>query len=581
MIPVATSASDRFFKAKTRVAQPAASQTKSVIRNILSVLNPDEKRRFAVLIVLDIVISTIDILSLALLVWIIQFYVQPGTKNSLSFLPAWMADRNSIVFIAVFFLLFSFKNLAAFLIAKAQNNFTGNVAVRISDNNLHTYQNAAFEEFIQVDSSVHVRKIAYQPFDFCQYLLSGIQQIITQTFLIGLTILAILLFNAKLFLLLLLILLPPVVAVFYFIKLRLTKAKLHIKSSNEKSFQRMMDALKGFVEGNIYHRNDFFRQRFTAQRRIFSKHLFNSISLQTLPGRLIEIFAVMGLFILIAIAKWSGANDSAALITTGAFIAAAYKIIPGLVKIINITGQMKAYEFSMEEIIAKERQEETTSLNKRDIIHSLQFENICFRYKELPVLSNINFTVQQGDFIGITGRSGKGKTTLFNLLLGFLAPSDGKIIINDLSLNKNELKEFWPSVSYVRQQSFFIHDTLLRNITLEEETHNEKKLDFAVKISGLEEFIQQSPQGLHSIITENGKNISGGQQQRIALARAVYKDAHLILLDEPFNELDETSELELLHHFKSMADSGRIVIMITHNKEALSFCTKTISLDEP
>lgn len=343
----------------------------------------------------------------------------------------------------------------------------------------------------------------------------------------------------------------------------------------------MMDALKGFVEGNIYHRNDFFRKRFTVQRRIFSRHLFHSISLQTLPGRLIEIFAVMGLFILIVIAKWSGANDSAALITTGAFIAAAYKIIPGLVKIINITGQMKAYEFSMEEIIAKERQEGTTALNKNEIIHSLQFENICFRYNDLLVLNNINFIVQQGDFIGITGRSGKGKTTLFNLLLGFLSPSNGRVLINGLSLNKNELKEFWPSISYVRQQSFFIHDTLLRNITLEEETHDEKKLDCAVKISGLEEFIQQFPQGLNTIITENGKNISGGQQQRIALARAVYKDANLILLDEPFNELDETSELELLQHFKKMADSGRIVIMITHNKKALSFCTKTISLDEP
>ena len=150
------------------------------------------------------------------------------------------------------------------------------------------------------------------------------------------------LYNAQLFFLILLILLPPVTFVFFYIKKKLTAAKRSIQSSNEKSFLYLLDALEGYVEGNIYQRNDFFHGRFSKARQIFSKHLFESLSVQTMPNRIIEIFAVLGLFVLIIIAKWSDINDSSTIITIGAFMAAAYKIIPGIVKIINAMGQMIA-----------------------------------------------------------------------------------------------------------------------------------------------------------------------------------------------------------------------------------------------
>jgi len=339
--------------------------------------------------------------------------------------------------------------------------------------------------------------------------------------------------------------------------------------------------LKGFVESNIYNRNDFFLQRFVNSRRKFSLHLFNSVSIQTLPARLIEIFAVMGLFILIIIAKWTGNNDSTALITVGAFMAAAYKIIPGLVKIVNAVSQIKAYEFSLTDMVSVENKISTSQYESEAQIESVRFSNVSFYFGQNAVIKNRSFFIQRGDFVGIFGRSGKGKTTIFNLLLGFLRPDVGEISINDKACWKDDAKRFWPFISYVRQQTFFIHDTILRNITLEEEVCDEKRLQYAINIAGVDELIADEEGGLDKIITENGKNISGGQQQRIMLARALYKNADLILLDEPFNELDEASELLLLHHFKELAAGGKIVIMITHNKKALSFCNKVVSLDEP
>ena len=115
---------------------------------------------------------------------------------------------------------------------------------------------------------------------------------------------------------------------------------------------------------------------------------------------------------------------------------------------------------------------------------------------------------------------------------------------------------------------------------MEEVHHNKEHLQYALNISGLDQVITKFTEGLEKVITENGKNISGGQQQRIAIARALYKNATLILLDEPFNELDEEATHSLLQHFRQLAATGKSVVMITHDKKSLSYCNKIISLDE-
>lgn len=552
-----------------------------ILNNTWAILDKKEKKQFVILILLGIVISIADILALIALLWIIQFYVQPGNTNDLHFLPGWLADKNSVLLIALFVVFFGIKNIAGYLIAKAQYNFTGQVAVRLSRNSLVSYQQTEFAEFVHTDSSALIRKIALQPFDFSQQVLSGLQQIITQLSLITITIIAILIFNAKLFLLLLVILLPPVIAVFYFLKNRLNVVKKNIRNNNERSYQYLLDALKGYVEGNIYNRNGFFLRRFLHYRRQFSANLFDSLSLQGLPGRVIEIFAVLGLFILIVIAKWSGNDDNNTLITVAAFMAAAYKIIPGVVKVINLAGQIKAYEFYADELKQTANTEENIIKDISPVnIESVELKNINFQYSSLNVLNNFSFSIKKGDFLGISGASGIGKTTILNLLLGFLKPASGDMLINNDPVSNETAKQFWPAISYVRQQSFFMYDTILRNITLEEDNHDKTGLAFAMKVSGLDKLVETYPEGLEKIITENGKNISGGQQQRIAIARALYKKADLVLLDEPFNELDEASTLSILEHCRELCTNGKIVIMITHDKKSLSFCNKIVSLNE-
>ena len=555
---------------------------KKIFENTWRILGKAEKRHFSVLILLDILVSIADILALAVLLWIIQFYIDPGTSRGEEFLPAALADKESVWLIAIFFVLFGLKNLAAFYLQKAHYRFNSEVAIRISGNKLMNYLHSGYEDFVHIDSSRHIRTICLQPFEFCQYILSGIQQIITQACLISIAVIAILFFNVRLFLLLLIILLPPVIVVFYAIKKRMAATRKSIQEQNQRSYQYVLDALKGFIESNIYNRHIFFLQRFIRSRKKFSIALFDTMLIQSMPARIIEVFAILGLFILVVIAKWGGNNDHSFLLTIGAFMAAAYKIIPGIVKITNITGQMKAYEFSASDLAHSNAPISGTNESSALVsIQSVELKNVSFTYTDRPILNRFNLSIQKRDFVGIAGASGKGKTTILNILLGFLAPQEGNVLINDVSLNKDSLKVYWPSIAYVRQQSFFIHDTLLRNITLEEDNYNKSNLEYAVSVSGLAAFIGEHTSGLDTIITENAKNISGGQQQRIAIARALYKNADMILLDEPFNELDEASEKLLLTHFSELAKQGKIVILITHNKASLTWCNKIISLDEP
>ena len=549
---------------------------KEVFHHIRDTLTKPERKRFFALSLLDIFINLLDIAFLALLVWLVQFCVQPVHTAKSSFLPSWFLANKPLGPLLIYFFAFIVKNIVGLFITKAQYALTAKVAVRLACDNLEAYQQCSYDEYVNTDSSVTTRRVVFQPVEFCQYVLSGAQQIITQCVLIVATISAILIYNSNLFLLLLAVLLPPVVAVFYFMKKRLGAAREQIKATSEKSLQHLAEAVKGYVESNVYGKNAFFLKRFEHYRRRFSDHLFHSLFLQNIPGRIMETFAVLGLFALILIANNYKVGGEWFMLTIGAFMAAAYKIIPGTVKAINLIGQMRSY--SQHETVAK-RKNAPKAKERKAPMESIVLNSVSFKYGNNTVLNNLSLQAERGDMIGISGRSGKGKTTILNLLLGFLSPQEGTVSINGELASSEEVRGYWPAIAYVRQQSFIVNDSLVKNIALEENA-NRQKVDDVVRLSGLDKVIAADEARQEMMVTENGKNLSGGQVQRIAIARALYKDADLLLLDEPFNELDDASEKQLLVHFKQLAEEGKIVILITHNKKSLSYCNKIISLDE-
>jgi len=551
---------------------------KQILKNTLAILNQKERQRLGMLMILDICISIADILFLALLLFIIHFYTEPAGAVKAPFSFAWPAGGNPVLPIIVFFLLYSAKNLAGFLIYKAQCRFLCQVASRISQNKLAHYLEGSYTGYIDTDSSVNVRQISHDPSEFAQHVLGGLQQMVTQAVLILLAITAIVFFNAKLFLLLLLLLLPPVIAVFYFIKRKRHAAKDDAKATSEKSLQHLQEALAGYIESNIYKKNDVFLNKYMTYQARFNQYISNQLIMQGIPNRLIEIFALLGMVILVMINSRSGTTGNNALITIGVFMAGAYKIIPGIVKMLSISNQVNTYAFTVHNLAraaaAPPEKPEGATVNA---IRSVQFTNVCFSYGDRLLLNRLNLRIDAGDFLGISGHSGKGKTTILHLLLGFLAPDEGEITINDTACTRLQRQQFWQRIAYVKQQPFLLHDTILHNITLNGRPADERQLEEVSRLSGI---TAAFPEKWDKLVAENGKNISGGQKQRVAIARALYKDADLVILDEPFNELDAASEQALLELFRNLAKAGKTIILITHNKQSLSYCNKILSLDE-
>ena len=551
---------------------------KRIFRNIISILARQEKQKFYLLTILSLVVSITDIASIAFLFVVINFYsALPSEKISL--LASWGIKEHSIFPALLLIILFICKSIGGYYVYKMQYQFVYKVASRLSKKNLLLYLEGSFIDHVNIDSSVFIKKISQQPIEFAHYVLSGVQQMITEIILIILTVIVLMIIDAKLLVILSLVLAPAVIVLRNITKKRLSSIRKNIKTTGEGVLKHLNEALSGFVESNIYNKNNFFTDRYAQSQNILNTYLANLQITQGMPSRFFEVFAVFGLFILIIANQLF--SSSINFFTLGAFAAAAYKIIPGISRIINFSSQVRTYEYTANELAKEvESKHAIKKVENIESLDSIDFFNIGFTYKNEAVLCGINFKINKGIFAGIKGTSGKGKTTLMNLLLGFLSPATGRIMLNNKETDALQRQSFWSKIAYVKQEPFIVHNSVLNNITLFEEKANDKKLHEAIEATGLTSFIHQFSEGLKKIITEDGKNISGGQRQRIAIARALYKDADVIILDEPFNELDEQSELAMLHYFKQLTGKGKIVILITHNMQSLSFCDTIIDLHE-
>jgi ABC-type multidrug transport system fused ATPase/permease subunit len=547
-----------------------------IFKNTLALLLPSERKQLLFFSLADLLISIADIALLAALLALVNFYIHPAAATQ-SYLQSFL-QHDKIVFTAgALLLFFIIKNAAAYYAASRQYQFVYKVASRLSEKKMLQFLEGSYPHYVKTDTAVLIKQIGQQPVEFAHYILSGWQQMITQLVLIILTLCAIVIFSPALFLILFLLLLPPVLIVSYLVKRKIKTVKVNIKNNSETALQYLKEALSGFIESNLYSSNSFFTKRYGNKQQQLNHYLSQLQGMQTMPGRLMEVFAVAGLFALIVLNTVAN-TVPLPLITIGAFMAAAYKIIPGMVKIINCSALVKTYAYTLKDLAGNETPGRKNEITAQ--LAAIEFKNVSFQYKQQPILSAFDCTMAAGDFIGIAAASGKGKTTLINLLLGLEETGGGTILFNGMQQTAAARQQYWNGIAYVKQQPFLIHDTIESNIILGQVNPDLTLLNKAAGITGLQTVAAQYPEGLKKIITENGKNISGGQRQRIALARAVYKNAGVIILDEPFSEMDTAAENNLLNYFRQQAGEGKIVILITHNKDSLAYCNKTILLDE-
>ena len=226
---------------------------------------------------------------------------------------------------------------------------------------------------------------------------------------------------------------------------------------------------------------------------------------------------------------------------------------------------------------------DNTIENKKSIPFKkkIKIEKIKYQYsKNLPfILNNVNFEVNIGDKIAINGKTGTGKSTLINIILGLLNPTEGKLIVDDIEINEDNQIAWQKNIAIVPQSIFLNNATILENIAIAEDPKeiNLEKVKQSAKIAQIDSFIENLPNKYNEKTGERGVKLSGGQRQRLGIARALYRNANLIILDEPTNALDEETEKKIMD---SITNLEVTVIMISHSDTSLKYFNKVIDLND-
>ncbi|PXV93388.1 ABC-type multidrug transport system fused ATPase/permease subunit [Lachnotalea glycerini] len=217
--------------------------------------------------------------------------------------------------------------------------------------------------------------------------------------------------------------------------------------------------------------------------------------------------------------------------------------------------------------------------NKEKVISEIRLENVSFGYKQNQLVLNkimLNFTKNKKYLI--CGKSGIGKSTIINLILGYWKPEAGKIIMNGKDLETLNIEEVRANISIVSQKTFFLHDTIYNNLANFENNYDENQLWNVLRKVGMYDEIISMSEGLSTIIGDDGMTLSGGQRQRLAIARALLKKSDVIIFDEPTSALDKKTEQIIVETIESIND--KIVIIVSHSNSFSSIVDKIYAMDK-
>ena len=223
------------------------------------------------------------------------------------------------------------------------------------------------------------------------------------------------------------------------------------------------------------------------------------------------------------------------------------------------------------------------STRKLKFNNKITLNNISFRYQESSknVIDNISLTIKKGERLGIIGATGSGKSTLVDILMALLTPTEGNISIDGKTLTKNNFKSWQKNIAHVPQSIFLSDESIAENIAfgVDKEKINFVKLNKAITAAQLDEVIHDLPYGFDTVVGERGVRLSGGQRQRIGIARALYKGTNIIIFDEATSSLDSMTESKVISEIEKMS-SDLTIIMIAHRVTTLKKCKKIIEISD-
>jgi len=568
----------------------------ALLKKVISILDNKEKRFFYYLSSAFFFVAIIETFGVVLIIPFIEIASNPEIINSnyqLNLINDFFQFSNTnsfILFLGIsyfFYLIFSqaFKAVIMYL----QLRYTFSLESSISKRLLESYLRQTYSWFLDKHSGDMGKGILSEVAETIHYSLTPLLGMISQLFLTTLLIILIVLVNPLVALITLLFLLLLNLLIFNKVKNWIKLIGVNKVKHNQRRYKTVVEAFGAIKEIKLSGIEKIYSNKFSSAANDFSTANSNVQIVSILPKYLLEAlsFGFLILFILYNLSLGNNLTEVLPILSMFAF--AALRLIPAFQQIFSSLNKINFSTKGLDDILYRLNENKDLKISKKtnnslQIKNKIEINNLNFVYPNSNriALNKINLSIQSGKKIGIVGSTGSGKTTLIDILLGLLKPTNGEISLDGNKISKLGLREWQNSIGYVPQNIFLSDKTIAENIAfgLSLEELDIERVKEVCKIASLHNFItEELEQNYFTEVGERGIRLSGGQRQRIGIARALYNNPSLLVLDEATSALDNLTEKVII---ESIANHSKNIttIIIAHRLNTIKNCDCIYYLDK-
>jgi ABC-type multidrug transport system fused ATPase/permease subunit len=559
----------------------------NLLINTYQILNLRQRLRLLFVSIASILTGILEMLSIALFIPLVGLLINKDYLNKFSFFENIISDLSNFLDLDIFYILilllviiFLIKNSIILFLNFYSDKSAYNTRKEIGDTIMKNYLKSNYEVCLNKNSSIILYMLTEEISRFGHMLLSIIR--LFTNILITLFIFVFIFYNYP-NQLIILIFSAVIGGGIYYLSTKnfisnFGKRRLIGETEYHKNLRETLDF---FREVKIYFKENFFSDLYNSKNQVINKNGYIWAFFQSLPKVWFELVAVFSLFAILSFNYSQSLDLQEIVISLSVMIYAIARTLPSVNIIISSLQNLKFSEYGFNQLkelinLEKSNIEITPEKDIRfEKFQDLEIKSFSFNYPDKEkVIDDVNLKISKGEIIGIIGESGSGKSTLVNLITGLLKPKNGLYFLNGHRV-KNIREHSLNLFGYIPQKLSLLDESIKHNITLSRKNVDDKKLADCIEKSGLKSFISNLDKKEDTFIGEKGSNLSGGQGQRLAIARALYNNPEVLILDESTNSLDTELEKNILKMLKNLNKS---LIIISHSTNALSICNKVYKL---
>jgi len=555
----------------------------SVLGILYRLLNRRQKISFCIMLFLTIGFSIIETVGISAIMPFISLASDPGLLTSGWYKKVFdFAGFNGFEsfiiasgFVIIFF--YFFRAVYSTFLTYSINRFSFGIYKSLSKNVLRTILSISYKVYVQKNSAEQIRTITEETKDV-GVLVLNFMKLLSEFFTVLLIYAVIVVINWKMTLVITVVLSFIVL----FMLSILTKKN---KKIGEKRFESGITIYRLIKEslGNIKYiklkgnEEDILQTYETAAETRSRAEVFYNV-FGALPKGILESigFSLLIAAVMFFIKMYHDASAAIPVITMYAL--ALYRILPSIHRMVQNIGEIFYFQKTLENVNESlHQQAEKEDAEPLDFKHSIRFENISFSYMSgNEVIKGISFTVNKGEKIAITGESGGGKSTLIDIITGIHKPVSGKIIIDDTVLTNKNIRSWRVKIGYIPQSIYLFDGTVAENVSFASIPDDDKIIK-ALQRANIWDFLIQK-EGIYTRVGDGGIQLSGGQQQRIGIARALYDDPEVLVLDEATSSLDSETEKKIMDEIYNISEN-KTLIVIAHRLSTVERCERKIQIE--